>query len=272
MQPHSLLASRLHQPAALSAEQKQQSRRHCGFGCIFCGCPVYQYFQLEGQPELLAICPLHQRQLQKNLLSPSTLEQRAQHPINLDRQHLPGFKFDPDRRIQLSVGMNTLYADLPDAGGEHPLIWVNGQVFFCLHADRHWLSFSFVLSDTQGQPLVQVVQGELQHCPAGWEFSYEVMTLKIRDSQKRLVLTAQLCNDRVLVTKGLFLDPHKDGFAVEGNRVIAMLDGQKGGEYMQRLEPGRYQGGWALFNKVRYPELVMPGSFAFICATKRKSL
>lgn len=272
MQQHSPLPSLLHKPAQLSAEQKQQSRRHCGFGCIFCGCPVYQYFQLDGQADALLICPLHQRQLQKNLLSPSTLQQRAERPINLDRQHLPGFKYDPHRRIQLSVGMNTLYADLPDAGGEHPLIWVNGEMFFCLHADRHWLSFSFTLSDAAGQTLLQAEQGELLHYPPDWEFSYDVMTLKIRDGQKRLLFTAQLCNDRVMITKGLFLDEHKDGFAVEGNRVIAMLDGQKGGEYMQRLEPGRYQGGWALFNKVRHPELVMPGSFAFICATKRKSL
>jgi len=256
----------------MSAEAKQQARRQCGFGCIFCGSPVFQYFQLLADPAtVLSICPLHQRQLAKKLLSDSTLQQRAEQPINLERQHLPGFRYDPNRRIQLSVGMNTLYADLPDGGGDHPLIWVNGKEFFSLHADHHWLSFSFMLSDSSGQVLVKVQQGELLYCPEQWEFSYEVMTLKLRDPQKRLQFTAQLCNDRVLVTKGQFLDQDRDGFVVEGNRVIAMLDGQKGGEYMQRLEPGRYKGGWALFNRVRYPELVMPGSFAFICAAKRKS-
>jgi hypothetical protein len=254
----------------LTDQQKLQVRQQCFYGCVFCGSPVFHYYLQPLGASAVLICPLHAKQLRSTLLSPSTLDERIRQPFNQQRINKPGFSFDPNRRVQVSVGMNTVYADFPPEGGEQYCVWVNGQDFFTIHAESGWLCFSFMLSDAAGQCLTRVEKGELQQSPAFWEYSYEVNTLKIRDQQRRLQCTAQLCNDRVLLTKGHFVDSFGDGFVVEGNRVIAMLDGQKGGQYMHRIEPGRYKGGWALFNKIRHPELVMPGNFAFVCAAKRK--
>ena len=239
-----------HQPdiilaAELTEQQKLQARQQCFYGCVFCGSPVFGYYVQPQNSAIVLICSLHIKQLRSTLLSPSTLVERTSQPFNQQRINKPGFSFDPNRRVQVSVGMNTVYADFIPNGGEQYCIWVNGQELFTLHAESGWLCFSFIVSDSAGQPL-------------------------IRDQQRRLQFTAQLCNDRVLLTKGHFVDSYGDGFVVEGNRVIAMLDGQKGGQYMHRIEPGRYKGGWALFNKIRHPDLVMPGNFAFVCAAKRK--
>lgn len=254
----------------LTDEQKLLARQQCFYGCVFCGSPVFQYYFQPYSATAAIICPLHAKQLRSTLLSPSTLSERVRQPFNQQRMNKPGFSFDPNRRVQVSVGMNTVYADFLPSGGEQHCIWVNGQELFTLHAESGWLCFSFTLSDQSGQPLIRVEKGQLLQSPEQWEYSYEVNTLKIRDQQRRLQFTAQLCNDRVLLTKGHFVDSYGDGFVVEGNRVIAMLDGQKGGQYMHRIEPGRYKGGWALFNKIRHPDLVMPGNFAFVCAAKRK--
>lgn len=264
-----------HQPELIFASdltplQKLAVRQQCFYGCVFCGSPVFHYYFQPGSSSAVLICPLHAKQLRGTLLSPSTLVERTSQPFNQQRVNKPGFSFDPNRRVQVSVGMNTVYADFVPEGGEQYCIWVNGQEFFTLHSESGWLCFSFMVSDSAGQPLIRVEKGELLQSPEQWEYSYEVNTLKIRDQQRRLQFTAQLCNDRVLLTKGNFIDSYGDGFAVEGNRVIAMLDGQKGGQYMHRIEPGRYKGGWALFNKIRHPELAMPGNFAFVCAAKRK--
>lgn len=254
----------------LTDQQKLEARQQCFYGCVFCGSPVFRYYFPPDSLSAVLICPLHAKQLRSTLLSASTLVERINQPFNQQRVNKPGFSFDPNRRVQMSVGMNTVYADFVPSGGEQYCIWVNGQELFTLHSESGWLCFSFVLSDPTGQVLIRVEKGELQLSPDQWEYSYEVNTLKIRDQQRRLQFTAQLCNDRVLLTKGNFVDSCGDGFVVEGNRVIAMLDGQKGGQYMHRIEPGRYKGGWALFNKIRHPELVMPGNFAFVCAAKRK--
>lgn len=264
--------------ADLTEQQKLQTRQQCFYGCVFCGSPVFRYYaqpatQPGEQPDSISavlICPLHAKQLRSALLSRNTLVERINQPFNQQRINKPGFSFDPNRRVQVSVGMNTVYADFVPGDSEQHCIWVNGQEFFTLHSESGWLCFSFMMSDASGQTLIKVEKGELQHSPEYWEYSYEVNALKIRDQQRRLQFTAQLCNDRVLLTKGHFVDQCGDGFVVEGNRVIAMLDGQKGGQYMHRIEPGRYKGGWALFNKIRHPDLVMPGNFAFVCAAKRK--
>jgi hypothetical protein len=258
----------------LTDQQKLQTRQQCLYGCVFCGTPVFCYYRhtalVTADHRAMLICPLHARQLNSGLLSLSTLAERLQQPFNQQRIHKPGFSFDTHRRVQVSVGMNAMYADFIPSGGELYAVWVNGQPFFTLHAESGWLCFSFIVADSMGQPLIRVDKGELQLCPDQWEFSYEVNTVKVRDAQRRLQFTAQLCNDRIMLTKGQFVDQFGDGFVVEGNRVIAMLDGQKGGQYMHRIEPGSYKGGWALFNKIRHPELVMPGNFAFVCAAKRK--
>lgn len=270
MQPVGEHQSALILAADLTQPQKLQTRQQCFYGCVFCGSPVFSYYLQPNHQSAVLICPLHVKQLQSSLLSRSTLAERIAQPFNQQRIHKPGFSFDPNRRVQVSVGMNTVYADFMPADSEQYCIWVNGLEFFTLHSESGWLCFSFMLSDAAGQPLLKVEKGELKLSPEHWEYSYEVNTLKIRDQQRRLQCTAQLCNDRVLLTKGHFVDPSGDGFVVEGNRVIAMLDGQKGGQYMHRIEPGRYKGGWALFNKIRHPDLVMPGNFAFVCAAKRK--
>ncbi|WP_233078932.1 hypothetical protein [Rheinheimera soli] len=254
----------------LTEQQKLNARQHCFYGCVFCGSPVFRYYFQPDSAGAVLICHLHAKQLRTTLLSPSTLLERIRQPFNQQRINKPGFSFDPNRRVQVSVGMNTVYADFVADSEEQYCIWVNGQEFFTLHAESGWLCFSFSLSDNTGQPLIRVERGELIQSPELWDYTYEINTLKIRDLQRRLQFTAQLCNDRVLLTKGNFIDSFGDGFVVEGNRVIAMLDGQKGGQYMHRIEPGRYKGGWALFNKIRHPELVMPGNFAFVCAAKRK--
>lgn len=270
MQPVGEHQSALILAADLTQPQKLHTRQQCFYGCVFCGSPVFSYYLQPNHQSAVLICPLHVKQLQSSLLSRSTLAERIAQPFNQQRIHKPGFSFDPNRRVQVSVGMNTVYADFMPADSEQYCIWVNGLEFFTLHSESGWLCFSFMLSDAAGQPLLKVEKGELKLSPEHWEYSYEVNTLKIRDQQRRLQCTAQLCNDRVLLTKGHFVDPSGDGFVVEGNRVIAMLDGQKGGQYMHRIEPGRYKGGWALFNKIRHPDLVMPGNFAFVCAAKRK--
>jgi hypothetical protein len=270
MQPIEVQPSGITLASDLTDEQKLQARQDCCYGCIFCGSPVFSYFTQPHTAAIALICPLHAKQLRSTLLSPSTLAERMEQPFNRQRINKPGFSFDPNRRVQVSVGMNTVYADFTPAGGEQHCIWINGQEFFTLHSESGWLCFSFMVSDSAGQLLIQVDKGELLQSPEQWDYNYEVNTLKIRDNLRRLQFTAQLCNDRVLLTKGHFLDRFGDGFVVEGNRVIAMLDGQKGGQYMHRIEPGRYKGGWALFNKIRHPELAMPGQFAFVCAAKRK--
>lgn len=255
----------------LTEQQKLQARQNCFYGCVFCGSPVFNYYLQPDSSSAILICPLHSKQLRSTLLSKSTLTERTEQPFNQQRINKPGFSFDPNRRVQISVGMNTVYGDFVSYDTDQYCIWVNGQEFFTLHSESGWLCFSFMMSDAAGQTLIKVEKGELKQSPEQWEYNYEVNTLKIRDQQRRLQFTAQLCNDRVLLTKGHFVDQSGDGFVVEGNRVIAMLDGQKGGQYMHRIEPGRYRGGWALFNKIRHPDLVMPGNFAFVCAAKRKS-
>jgi hypothetical protein len=270
MQPVEEHQSALILAADLTQQQKLQTRQQCFYGCVFCGSPVFRYYQQPNHQSAVLICPLHAKQLNSTLLSRSTLAERVNQPFNQQRINKPGFSFDPHRRVQVSVGMNTVYADFAATETEQYCIWVNGREFFTLYSESGWLCFSFMMSDAAGQVLIDVEKGELKQSPEHWEYSYEVNTLKIRDQQRRLQFTAQLCNDRVLLTKGHFVDPSGDGFVVEGNRVIAMLDGQKGGQYMHRIEPGRYKGGWALFNKIRHPDLVMPGNFAFVCAAKRK--
>ena len=169
MQPVEEHQSALILAADLTQQQKLQTRQQCFYGCVFCGSPVFRYYQQPNHQSAVLICPLHAKQLNSTLLSRSTLAERVNQPFNQQRINKPGFSFDPHRRVQVSVGMNTVYADFAATETEQYCIWVNGQEFFTLYSESGWLCFSFMMSDAAGQVLIDVEKGELKQSPEHWE-------------------------------------------------------------------------------------------------------
>ena len=102
MQPVEEHQSALILAADLTQQQKLQTRQQCFYGCVFCGSPVFRYYQQPNHSAVL-VCPLHAKQLNSTLLSRSTLAERIHQPFNQQRINKPGFSFAPANNKILGI-------------------------------------------------------------------------------------------------------------------------------------------------------------------------
>lgn len=72
---------------------KRKVRQRCGFGCVICGCPVYDYehmlewsvVQRHVSSEITLLCPKHHRAKTSKLLSPEIVKKANEEPFNFKR-------------------------------------------------------------------------------------------------------------------------------------------------------------------------------------------
>jgi len=70
---------------------QREIRQRCGFGCVVCGLPLYEYDHLLGwanvhrhvADEITLLCDRHHREKGSGLLPPSTVDGANRNPYNL---------------------------------------------------------------------------------------------------------------------------------------------------------------------------------------------
>jgi hypothetical protein len=70
---------------------KREVRKRCGFGCIICGLPLYQYHHLSGwantkehvAEDITLLCDRHHREKHGGLLANSSVIEANKNPFNL---------------------------------------------------------------------------------------------------------------------------------------------------------------------------------------------
>lgn len=78
---------------AIPESIKREVRRRCGFGCVICGCPVYDYehmlewsvVQRHVASEITLLCPTHHRAKTSRRLSPEMVQKANENPFNLNK-------------------------------------------------------------------------------------------------------------------------------------------------------------------------------------------
>jgi len=71
---------------------KREVRQRCGFGCVFCGLPIYEFEHIEPwarvqehRPEnLVLLCPNHHAEFTRNQRSKADISDAARKPFNLN--------------------------------------------------------------------------------------------------------------------------------------------------------------------------------------------
>jgi len=249
---------------------KRLVRQECNFGCAICGMPIFDYDHIIPYSEvlehkfenLILLCPNHHRAKGKHL-DVDRVKEAKLNPFNKSKMIIGGYKLEANRKINIKLGSNRLNKTFENGNGEYHCIWVNGISFLKIYSFNNWITFSMIVTDVIGQPILQVDKGELIFSAEIWDYKYEGSNLQLRTGKRKILLDMNLSNFEVEILKGCFLHfPHNDGFVVkpDGSLLTLLNDvvigTSKGSKYSQNGF-----GGIGILNTPKYPNIIKPNGF-----------
>lgn len=254
---------------------KRQVRQECYFGCVICGCPVFEYDHIvrfskvkeHTASNLAPLCKQHHDAKTTGKMSVERVIEARKNPFNATRQTTGSYSLVPNRTFDLAVGSNTAGTSFGPGSSVYRVLWVNGYDMLALHCEDGWISVSFTVTDESGNSLLQVICGEVTVSRSVWDYSYEGTRLKIRRKLGEILIDISLSNRFLRVYKGCFLLPNPnstlDGFIVDKEYLVGVMESQERSFSIGSKAIGNSHGGWALVNPAHHPELSKVGGFGF---------
>jgi hypothetical protein len=237
---------------------KLEVRQRCGFGCVMCGSPIFDYEHIEGYGNtghdpnhMTLLCPGHHREKTAGRLPVALVRKWNKEPFNQNRDLTSRHPLYFDGR-SLTVELGSVEFIGTDATRRLSVIEIDGESVISADFVEGNLILGMLIRDADNRPLLVVRKGELMHSAADWDVTYEGTTLKIRRGPRDVVLSIKLlAPDRIVVeraeiwSQGIFLRVGSACLDGDGIEVANVNSGFHGGTYMDYttlLSAGDYLG------------------------------
>lgn len=179
----------------LPEEVARAVRKRCGFGCVICGCPIFQYDHIDGwrstghnPDEMTCLCPTHHMDKTAGRLPVQTVRKANANPVNSTRSFTAGHPtyFDASTTMRIEIGSFTLTTGDNSCG-----LIVDGEVAFGARVDNGHLRLDVNIDDMSGQRIMRVDDGVLRFASDSWDVKYSGTGIRIRTGARQIALAAQ---------------------------------------------------------------------------------
>lgn len=195
--PSAVRAARPPIPAAV----KRALRQRCGFGCVKCGSPVYDYEHLLGwavtghdPDQMTLLCPEHHREKSAGRLPVASVLEYNAAPFNGVRSFTAAHPlyFRPSQPLILVLGNVVIQSD-PDRFRAKVGLVVDGTAAFAvgLAPDGHPI-VELDIRDLDNRPLLRVAAGEMRTATANWDVEFRGTRLVVRRDRGDVVIDVRI--------------------------------------------------------------------------------
>ncbi|WP_231733100.1 MULTISPECIES: cell division protein [Colwellia] len=194
---------------------QREVRQRCGFGCVICGIPLYEYEHMEEwaevqrhvSDEITLLCDQHHREKTGGLLpkevvslaneNPHNLKEGVSKPYNL---HFAG------STVTIEIGSNTFTCQDQGYGTAMVPISVDGTPLIGLIlADEHLL-LNLVIFDEFNSPVLHIKNNQLYYSTESWDIQLVGTTLTVREAHRKILIEIKFCPpNKVIINRGRFL-------------------------------------------------------------------
>ncbi|MHB1527689.1 MAG: HNH endonuclease [Candidatus Dormibacteria bacterium] len=168
---------------------KRAVRQRCGFGCVICGLPLYDYDHLvpwsvvrvHEPSNLVLLCAQHHREKTSRLLPTSAVAAASADPYNRRTgvSHPYDLNYAGDH-CEALIGSNLhIWTSLADNTFTVPLI-VDDTPLVLFRAQQGHLLLTVQLFDQRNQLLVQIIDNQLVFSTASWDVELTGRQLTVR--------------------------------------------------------------------------------------------
>lgn len=198
-------------------------RQRCGFGCVICGFPIYEYdhiidysiVQKHEAENLTLLCDRHHKEKTNKLLSQEQVIEANKNPFNVvnqnSSQYLLNF-YGTDFSIILGDIRQTIPNVNPDNDFLIPFL-VNNKKVISFEIIDGKLFLNLVLINENGELLLKIIENELVYNSQQWDIEFVGRRLKIREKLHKIIFDIEfIIPNSVQIHKAEF---HCDGYWIK---------------------------------------------------------
>jgi HNH endonuclease len=247
----------------IPAPIKRQVRQRCGFGCVICGLPLYEYDHLvpwseveEHDPDnIVLLCDQHHREKTNGLLPIEQVLAANEAPANLATGVSTPYDLHYDgNSCEAMIGSNIHeWPKIHDGLLTIPVLIDDTPIIMFRVEDEHLL-LTVQLFDEENALIVQVVDNELVFSAEEWDVEFQGRTLIVRSTPRNIFVRitfeppGRVTIDRARIWRnGIAMEIHPDriiagsGTTMMRNRAVNCVLGISSG----KVPPGI--GGGAIY-------------------------
>lgn len=194
---------------------QREVRQRCGFGCVICGMPLYEYEHMEEwalvkrhvADEITLLCDQHHREKTNRLLPKEVVRKANTEPFNLregvSKPYL--LHFSGEEAI-VEIGGNTFsWVDQGYGTAMVPISVDGTPLIGLILADGHFL-LNLVIFNEYNSPVLHIKNNQLIFKPVAWDIQLVGTTLTVRENHRKILIEIEFCPpNKVIFKRGRFL-------------------------------------------------------------------
>jgi hypothetical protein len=177
---------------------KRVVRQRCGFGCVICGLPIYQYEHMEGYAnvrrhvaeEITLLCSRHHEDRTKGLLPIEAVRKADLSPFNRNNPKSSAYQMHYAGDLcTVNIGSNRFTSRLGPAQSSLTAIAIDNEPLVGFSLRDEQLMLNMRVHDENNVPILEVVENQLTHqtSQAVWDIEFVGQTLTIREGKGRFL-------------------------------------------------------------------------------------
>jgi hypothetical protein len=212
--PHPVYMSSGPIPRKIPEEVKRTVRQRCGFGCVACGMPLYQYehmlefatVQRHVAEEITLLCPNHHDEKTRGRIPADQVRQWDASPFNVGTEtSKPHPLYFSGNSCTFILGSVSIRNEMQELHPHFRAITIDGHELLGFRFDGGRLLLNLSLYDQQDRPLVQVESSELIYRTDHWDVEWVGQTLTVRRARKQPTIEIDfVVPDRVVIRRAQF--------------------------------------------------------------------
>lgn len=190
-------------------------RRKCGFGCVICGFPIYEYDHVEGwvntrshqENQIVLLCPTHHAEKTRGLLTIVDVQKARRDPFNLQSGTSSPYELKySGNEYFFDIGTNKIFGQLTENNLFAQLVRVDDQILLGVRLEDGRFLITMTLCDNQGHEVLRIKDNALMYNVQTWDVEFVGKRLKIREQSKQIIVDIEFGSpSKVFVRRGRFL-------------------------------------------------------------------
>lgn len=194
---------------------QREVRQRCGFGCVICGLPLYEYEHMEEwavvkrhvADEITLLCDQHHREKTGGLLPIEVVRAANKSPYNLREGNSKPYNLHfAGTEATVEIGSNSFTCQDKGYGTTMVPVSVDGMPLIGLIlADGHLL-LNLVVFDEFNSPVLHIKNNQLIYSTSPWDIQLVGKKLTIREAHKKILFEIEFYPpSRVVINRGRLL-------------------------------------------------------------------
>ena len=193
---------------------QREVRKKCGFGCIICGLPIYEYHhkvewsivEKHETENIVLLCSNHHQMVTNGLIPENDIIQAEKRPINL----IKGESFNQPlffngETCAIWLGFNCFEVSLKNNINYLNALIVDGVSLISFQHENKQLLLNINQYDENNNCVLTILKNELVYSTLSWDIEFVGNVLTIRDKPGKFIIQIKFNPpNAVFIERGLF--------------------------------------------------------------------